>query len=305
MKIAFIYSYLENETWSTPLSLATEFQSRGWEVNIYSIISAAGNYTESGIQLMFDEIAGGYKPDIIFYLDWGRFDSPLLDCRKYPDAFWIQESGDDPQNYTRNFPKSERFNLILSPDYVSAEKYKESGRHAIWWTHFSDSTIHYPDVTIIPKYDAVSTRGRGSSDVLDTLSSVIPKSFLNSSGHVGIDHASALQMGKLVVQHARWGEITRRIFEAMACGKMVLTDRLLPERHMDDLFKENVDIVYYNDIEECLEKIDYYSKNDHEREKIANSGRQKVIKSHTQYQRVKTILEEFREWKNDKKIKSK
>ena len=36
MKITFIYAY-ENEEWSTPLSLANEFKSRGWEVDFVSI----------------------------------------------------------------------------------------------------------------------------------------------------------------------------------------------------------------------------------------------------------------------------
>ena len=35
-KITFIYAY-ENEEWSTPLSLATEFDERGWDVGIVSI----------------------------------------------------------------------------------------------------------------------------------------------------------------------------------------------------------------------------------------------------------------------------
>ena len=35
-KITFIYAY-EEEDWSTPLSLATEFDARGWDVGIVSI----------------------------------------------------------------------------------------------------------------------------------------------------------------------------------------------------------------------------------------------------------------------------
>ena len=36
MKITFIYAY-EQEEWSTPLSLAKEFESQGWEVEFVSI----------------------------------------------------------------------------------------------------------------------------------------------------------------------------------------------------------------------------------------------------------------------------
>ena len=36
-------------------------------------------------------------------MDWGRFTSTYLD-KNLVDAFWVQESGDDPQNFERNFP---------------------------------------------------------------------------------------------------------------------------------------------------------------------------------------------------------
>ena len=43
-KITFICGY-ENEEWSTPLSLATEFDERGWDVGIVSIGSNKNNNT--------------------------------------------------------------------------------------------------------------------------------------------------------------------------------------------------------------------------------------------------------------------
>lgn len=299
MKIAFLYAYKENEVWSTPLSLAIEFQNRGWEVDIFSIISSTGNYNEAGIKMMLDQINHGhYDPDIIFYLDWGRFDSPLLDKSLYPEAFWIQESGDDPQNYERNFPKSERFHLTCSPDYSSTERYKKTGRNCIWLTHFADTTIHYPRFSPV-NYDVVCTRGYGTSGILDRLSHDLGKRFKNKNGYEGVRHSEALQEGKIIVQHARHGEITRRIFEGMACGRMVLTDRLDPSTHLQDLFKDQVEIVFYDDYQDCRNKLDYYLEHPQEREQIALAGKENVLKNHTQYQRVNTILDHFRKWKSN------
>ena len=72
----------------------------------------------------------------------------------------------------------------------------------------------------------------------------------------------------MVVQHSRWGEVTRRIFEGMACGKMVLCDRLNESKKLEELFVDGEDIVYYDDMVDCINKINEYSDNEKERERI-------------------------------------
>ena len=300
MKIAFIYSYKEGETWSTPMSLAQEFQARGWEVEIFSLLSTSGNFTDASIKMMIDQIyAGMYSPDIIFYLDWGRFDSDLLDKIIYPKAFWIQESGDDPQNYINNFPKAVRFDLTISPDYESTERYKSNGINCLWMPHFADTVI-YRNLYVTPKFDASCTCGYGSSPILDRIEHDLGDRFYNKNGTLGLAHSEALQKGKIIVQHSRYGEITRRIFEGMACGRMILTDRLGEKTHIQDLFREGVDIVYYNDYNDLKHKIDYYNTNYVDRDRIALAGQKNVFKHHTQVQRVDSLLKEFRKWKTKK-----
>lgn len=299
MKIAFIYAYREGEIWSTPYSLACEFQARGWEVQIFSTLSTTGNYTDAGIQMMHDQIiSGNYDPDIIMYMDWGRFDSHLLDKSLYSKAYWVNESGDDPQSFTRNFPRASRFHITLTPDHPSTLRYKASGINAVWMTHWADSNVYRPITTPV-KYDVTSTRGPGSSMILDRLQADMgTDKMYNKNGTLGLAHAEALQKGKIIVQHSRWHEITRRIFEGMACGRMVITDRLPEETKLQTLFEENKEIVFYNDYEDLKRKLDYYLiHNVTEREKIANAGRKAVVKSHTQVHRVDLILKEFRKWK--------
>ncbi len=114
-KVTFIYAYEPTEVWSTPLSLIEEFKGRGWEVEIVSIGSnRTGIYHDNNLREWVES-----KPhtDMVLFMDWGRFDSPYLNKDLVP-AVWVQESGDDPQNYARNFPKASRFHLTLTPDYI-------------------------------------------------------------------------------------------------------------------------------------------------------------------------------------------
>jgi spore maturation protein CgeB len=86
----------------------------------------------------------------------------------------------------------------------------------------------------------------------------------------------------------------------MAAGRMVLTDRLGPQTRINELFVENRDIVYYNNEEDCIEKLLYYCKNDEEREHIAKNGREKVLANHTTAHRVDFIIAMWQLRKNPK-----
>jgi len=287
MKITFIYDHKPNETWSTPLSLLNEFKERGWETEIVPI----PNGDDSTLQLWIQQDT---PTDIVLFMDWGRFDSKWLDKNLKPNSFWIQESGDDPQNFERNYPKASRFHYTITPDKVSAEEYRICGINADWVPHWADTAVQFP-MNLDAKYVAVTSRGRGGSAFLDYLTDWAEGAIGNRNGMPVDEHTRFLNTGLMVIQNSRWKEITRRIFEAMACGKMVLTDRLDESTGLSEMFIDGEDIVYYDEMFDCIEKINYYNENEEERERIAYNGMAKVIANHTQIQRVDKLIEK---WKN-------
>lgn len=292
MKITFIYAHEQGETWSTPMALINEFKRIGWDTEIVSIGSnRTGQYHDSNLQLWIQK---DIKTDIVLFMDWGRFDSPWLDKSLKLDAFWIQESGDDPQNFERNFPKANKFNATITPDHDSYLEYKKRGINAYWITHFADTNVQYP-IDIEPEYVAVTTRGYGNSMFLDEITRIGDGSIGNKNNLNEIDHTIFLNKGLMVIQNSRWKEITRRIFEGMACGKLVITDRLPYSKKLDEIFKENEEIVFYDNLEDCVNKITYYYDNEEERNRIASNGYNKVINNFSQKQVVENIISI---WKN-------
>ncbi len=291
MKITFIYAYEEGELWSTPMALIKEFQLRGWKTEIISIGSnRTGQYHDLKLQRWIE-----LKPDsdIIMFMDWGRFDSPYLNKDLVPNAFWIQESGDDPQNWERNSPKANRFHYTITSDHDSYLRYKQMGINAEWITHFADTMVQFP-MNIEPKYVAVTTRGFGNSEFLDYLTNWAEGAIGNKNGMGPKEHTEFLNSGLMVIQNSRWGEITRRIFEGMACGKMVITDRLPNVRGLNEVFVEGEEIILYNDMFDCIEKINYYTENEEERERIAHNGMMKVLHNYTQVQVVDKLIKKYK-----------
>jgi len=296
-KITFIYAY-ENEEWSQPLSIANEFKSRGWVVDFVSIGSnRTGQYHDQQLQLWIQQ---DLECDIAMFMDWGRFDSQWLDKKLKPNTFWVQESGDDPQNFERNFPKAERFHMTLSPDFESTTEYRKRNIDAHWWTHFADTRVQFPLETK-PEYVAVTTRGRGGSQFLDTLTQHGGGTIGNQNGFGPKEHTEFLNKGLMVLQKSRWGEITRRIFEGMACGKLVLCDKLHQNKKLNELFIDGEDIIYYDDMVDCINKMNKYAEDEVERKRISENGYKKVLENHTQIQRVDFILEKYKEYKKHDK----
>jgi glycosyltransferase involved in cell wall biosynthesis len=221
-------------------------------------------------------------------MDWGRFDSQYLNKDLVP-AFWIQESGDDPQNFERNSPKANRFHFTITPDKRCAEAYIKMGINSEWINHFADTAVQFP-MNSESKYVAVTTRGIGNSTFLDYLTEWAEGSVGNRNGLNAQQHTEFLNSGLMVIQNSRWKEITRRIFEGMACGKLVITDRLSNETGLSEMFIDGEDIIYYDEMFDCIEKMNYYNENEEERERIAHNGMMKVLHNYTQIQVVDKLI---------------
>jgi len=79
-----------------------------------------------------------------------------------------------------------------------------------------------------------------------------------------------------------------RVFEAMACGAFVLTDR---QKDVLSLFEDGLHLATFSDGDDLVNKINYYLIQDDVRKKIAAAGRQEVLAKHTYVHRVRTLLE--------------
>ena len=76
----------------------------------------------------------------------------------------------------------------------------------------------------------------------------------------------------------------------MLCNRLVITDRINEDTGIDKIFKEGDDIIYFNNLNDCIEKINYFLENEKERLKISNNGYNKVKNNHTICKRVENLL---------------
>ena len=86
--------------------------------------------------------------------------------------------------------------------------------------------------------------------------------------------------------------IPLRVMDIMGCGGFVLSN------YQDDLCREfvaNEDFVYYESIEDAVEKAGYYLEHEEERRQIAENGYRKVKRNHNFQRKCRQLLKAFME----------
>jgi hypothetical protein len=298
--ISIIAPYRKGDVWSVPLSYYYEFKRLGYNVKIFNNLNEdqpgitqmdPRAWNEEGLQQLLKEANDGiFVPNLIFHFDFGLYKSPFLNKKHFPKALWIYESGDDPQCFSYNFEKvkSGNFDLIMSPDIRAVNEYNKRGFKAVWSPHFADPLFLGEEIE--PAYDAITSR-HFSEPFFKELKGRLGERFFARDQFINEkDHLQFLKQGKIIVQNSKYKEITRRIFEGMLANRLVITDRPDPATKIDLIFKENVDIVYFDNIDDCVKKIKYFSSNQKELERISKTGYNKVLKNHTIQKRIQHLI---------------
>jgi len=306
MKIALFYASWESfgEPWSTPQGVKWELENQDCSVRQYNLYHADGQllpgknirtYSGECFNQFNQDYHNGYRPDAVLVMDYGPFDYAGMDKRFFPNIPFILEAGDTPQSFRMHANKAHKFDAVITPDFESAEKFKQMGIRAEWMTHWADHAIFHPNYDIEPEWDCVSTCG--GRKVTETMGRELGERFNNERYFFGEEHAKRLLKGRMVFQCSQFGEITRRVFEGMAVGRMVIADRLPEATRMQEIFIDGEDIVYYDDARDAIDKINYYAEHTEERERIAKNGYLKVFNNHLVSHRVSRIVDIVRELK--------
>jgi len=297
MKIALLAAFhVHDKGWSIPIVLQNTMEDMGHQVDRFNLYQLDQNgagigYTDEGLRCFLDQ---QYNYDLLLHCDYGMFHSPLLSQIRIKA---IMEDGDSPQAFNRNFYKAQYFDYIISPDRRCVERYKADGLRCLWWPHFADPQIHKPMDSHIDMDKLVVTsceEGRQGGiirHIRDRLAMIDKNIWLNDRFFYGIDHSKFMCRGSIVFQASRFKEITRRIFEAAACKRMVLTDHLDPSTGIYDIFPDGKAIVYYNGWNDAVDKILYYREHPLEVDQIAAEGYKIVMENHTAVHRVKALLD--------------
>lgn len=253
--------------------------------------------TERGMidmQVILKRLPSSFKPDIFIWIDQHSENIPVnlncIDCPKIA-LFGDTHLGDI------NF----RLKYALHYDYVfitfnksHMTHFKDYGCKNVFWSPAAcDVEFHckIPADKIYPVSFVGSTHPYLHQDrvhLIEFLKNNNIDIFVDSK--LLQDMSLIFSRSKIVLNKSIADDMNQRVFETMASGSLLLTNRLSKDSGLEELFADKRHLVLYSSIDELMENIRYYLEHDEERERIALEGYKEVISKHTYAQRVDEII---------------
>ena len=254
---------------------------------------------EYSIANLLSGFAPAEKPDVCLFIEeLGRrvFPDGLEKC-PVPLVFY---SIDTHLNFfwVRHFASVCTAVITTQRDYV--REFKKGGTRSFWlpWSNDPDAYSDYGverdlDIAFV---GAITPQRQRRKNLLDLLSNRFRVSVLGSPSpdrmYSPAEISGVFSRSKIVVNEAISGEVNFRIFEGMATGAMMLTEKV--GNGLDELFEDGKHLVTFTPLD-IMEKTAYYLENHQDRHGIAECGKKEVSEKHTRAARsaqLAGILEE-------------
>ncbi|QDT40357.1 SPBc2 prophage-derived glycosyltransferase SunS [Gimesia alba] len=186
--------------------------------------------------------------------------------------------------------KASHYDFVFAAQQDGARKLQNKGiSSALWLPLACDPEIHRP-YQVEKQYDfsfVGNLIGQERCDLLNTLVQKYPDHFIGQKYFE--EMARIYSASRVVFNHSVKNDINMRVFEALGCGSLLLTNDLA-ENGQAELFSEGQHFATYTCPEEMLDKVDYYLKHESEREKLARQGHELAFSQHTYQHRMQALL---------------
>jgi hypothetical protein len=234
--------------------------------------------------------------DLFMNIDDGR--SYRFRPDLHPSLFWAIDTHVKPE---RCQSKAKDFDLVFCAQRPGAADMRKAGIAARWCPLGFAPEIHrkHPlpkilDVSFVGnsgrfRWGNFFYEGKEVFRERTKLLSLLKRRFNLFAGKFFFeDMGVVFSLSKIVFNRSVKDDVNMRVFEALGCGSLLVTNQIGPGQ--DLLFKNGEHIVEYRSKRELIEKVDYYLHHEEEREKIAARGREEALRKHTYAHRMDYML---------------
>lgn len=180
------------------------------------------------------------------------------------------------------------FDKVFAARPGAVEYFKEHGIKASYLPVAADPGLHHPvPVEAGLDWTAVWHNCGPRIELVEAVRRAFPNGLVAYSD--GMAYSPAVCGARCALNRSRLGDLTMRVFETMAMGVPLVTDRV-PELALH--FAEGAHYLGYDSAEECVEKIRWVQEHPAEAGEMAARARALVMDRHTYVHRVLTLWDD-------------
>ena len=206
----------------------------------------------------------------------------------HPCAWWAI---DTHLNFDWCQTKAPGFDFLFAAQRDGAAQFGAVGTPATWLPLACDPEVHHKHE--LSKQWDISFVGNLFPGPRAELLELLQRRFRNCfiGQRFFEEMARTYSASRLVFNRSIRNDINMRVFEALACGSLLLTNDLT-ENGQEELFRDGTHLATYREPEELLDKAAFYLRHDPVRERLAAAGRAEAIAYHTYRCRLARLLRE-------------
>src|SRR5262245_55676819 len=194
-----------------------------------------------------------------------------------PCAFWAIDTHLNPDWYVEKGPD---FDRVYAAQRDGAALLRQAGITSAGWLPLAcDPEIHRKHD--VPKTLDICFLGHLFPGPRQDLLDLIQRRFRNT--FVGQrffeEMAQMYSSARIVFNRSLRNDINMRVFEALACGSLLMTNDLR-DNGQAELFRDGIHLAIYADANELLDKLEFYLRREELRERIAAAGLEEAIARH-------------------------
>ena len=244
------------------------------------------------------------KFDLNVLVDYGEdnLGIPLDWNLPSPSAYWAFDTHIDEKGYKYRLERAKQFDYVFLCHKAQINDFIRDGisPDRINYLPVAAEPDCYKPYPIMPKYDWSFIGHLNSEHRVDLIQRFITEFGLGQDkgylgwrmpgirGHCVLDDAAKkFSMSRIVINDAIKNDLNMRVFEAMACKTVLLTQRIPT---LLELFKEGEHLVTYESLDEAVELARSLLRDEGRRARIAENGYKEIISKHTYQHRALEIL---------------
>jgi hypothetical protein len=232
----------------------------------------------------------GWRPDLIVSIQSVGPDIRDIARAACPTVYLSIDTWHDPQEFRHARP----YDFVFAAQRELVPHFVEAGVRHAHWLPLACSPRHHHPVNIEPEFDLVFagiTFYTVNRQRMGRLLRLHDRFDLCTGGGLGgEDYCRALSQGRVVFNSSVAQDVNMRVFEAMAIGRPLLTNRDAEANGLADLFEEGVHYLGYDD-DDLLAQAECLLVNSALRDALAANARREVLARHTYRHRVETLLQ--------------